>query len=242
MILRVSVFYLLTWFFLMLLGGVQQATGILPPEVGLPQWGVGIAAFLMVVLFRKDGHTLTFFSKTVPVVRYVQAAMIPLGAGLIVLLVSSFVSIKPSADAPQYGSLLAMVLWMPFGALGEEFGWRGYLHKKLDTRLRGLFSSVLVGVLWMPIHIAFLSRGLVMVVFLAVLIISYSIVLYALVQDADFGVLLASIFHLSINLTNLLFLDVIYESSFMMVNSLVWAVIAVGVVFTKKNIFLMPRE
>jgi membrane protease YdiL (CAAX protease family) len=131
---------------------------------------------------------------------------------------------------------------MPFGALGEEFGWRGYLHKKLDTRMRGLFSSVLVGVLWMPIHVAFLSRGWVVVVFLALLIISYSIVLYALVQDTDFGVLLASIFHLAINLTNLLFLDVIYEPSFMIVNSLVWAVIAVGVVFTKKNIFLLPRE
>ena len=39
-----------------------------------------------------------------------------------------------------------MVLWMPLGALGEELGWRGYLHKKLDPRIRGLFSSLLVGI------------------------------------------------------------------------------------------------
>ena len=63
MYLRVGVFYVLTWFFLMMLGGIQQATGILPPQIGLPQWGPGIAALLMLVIFRKDGFKISFFSK-----------------------------------------------------------------------------------------------------------------------------------------------------------------------------------
>jgi membrane protease YdiL (CAAX protease family) len=151
-------------------------------------------------------------------------------------------TIEPSGDAPAYGSLLSLILWMPFGALGEELGWRGYLHKKLDSRMRGVFSSLLVGLLWMPIHVAFLGEGAVFLVFLTLLIISYSVVIYALVQDTGFNVLLASIFHLAINLTNLLFLDVIYETPFMMVNAIVWTIIAVTVVFLKKDAFFASQN
>jgi membrane protease YdiL (CAAX protease family) len=240
MFLRIGIFYILTWFFLVLLGGLQQATGILP-EVGLAQWGPGIAALLMLVLFRKDGHKITFHSTGTPVLRYVYAALLPVGVSLIVFVVKSLLSIEPSADAPKYGSLLTMLLWMPLGALGEELGWRGYLHKKLDPHMRGLWSSLLVGVLWMPIHVAFFSEGAVFLLFLALLTVSYSVVIYALVQDTGFSVLLASIFHLFINIANLLFLDVIYETPFMIVNSLVWVVVAVAVVFMKKEIFFSSK-
>ena len=238
MILRISVFYVLTWFFLILLGGSQQATGLLPPEIGLAQLAPGIAALLMLVIFRKDGHQIIFLSKGISFSRYLYAALIPAGVSLVVLVIRSLMDITPSATVPIYSSLIAFILRMPFGALGEEIGWRGYLHKKLDTRLRGLFSSLIVGILWMPIHVAFLSQGPIFIFFLAILIISYSIVFYALVQDAGFNVLLASIFHLAVNLTNLLFLDVIYELSFMIVNSLVWALLAAGFVIFRRDLFL----
>jgi membrane protease YdiL (CAAX protease family) len=238
MILRIAVFYVLTWFFLILLGGSQQATGLLPPEIGLAQLAPGIAAFLMLVIFRKDGHQIIFLSKGISFSRYLYAALIPAGVSLVVLVIRSLMDITPSATVPIYSSLIAFILWMPFGALGEEIGWRGYLHKRLDTRLRGLFSSLIVGILWMPIHVAFLSQGPIFIFFLTVLIISYSIVIYALVQDTSFNVLLASIFHLAVNLTNLLFLDVIYELSFMIVNSLVWALLAAGLVIFRRDLFL----
>lgn len=241
MFLRIGVFYLLTWFFLLLLGGAQQATGLLPQEFGLAQWGPGIAAFVMLLIFRKDGHRITFFSIEIPAIRYLYAALIPVGVSLIVLLVRSLLHIEPSADAPVYGSLFLLILWMPFGAIGEELGWRGYLHKKLNPRMRGVFSSLLVGVLWMPIHVQFFSRGPIFLFFLALLIISYSVVIYALVQDTGFSVLLASIFHLAINLSNLLFLDVIYELPFMAVNALVWTVTAIIVVVTKKELFFASK-
>jgi membrane protease YdiL (CAAX protease family) len=242
MFLRIGIFYVLTWFFLLLLGGVQQETGLLPAEIGLAQWGPGIAALLMLLIFRKDGHKIVFFSKDTHVIRYLFAVLIPVGVGLVVLLISSLVPMEAPATPAPYNSLMLFVLWMPLGALGEELGWRGYLHKKLDPRMRGLFSSLLVGLLWMPIHIHFLAEGPVFVFFLALLISSYSVVIYALVQDTGFNVLLATIFHLSINLTNLLFLDVIYETPFMMVNGLVWAVVAAVVVLMKKDIFLAPKS
>lgn len=241
MFLRIGFFYVLTWFFLMLLGGVQQATGLLPPEIGLAQWGPGIAALLMLVLFRKDGHKITFFSNDTPVLRYVYAALIPMGVSLVVYLLKSLLSIEPSVDSPTYGAILPMLLWMPFGAIGEELGWRGYLHKQLDSRMRGLWSSLLVGLLWMPIHVALYGEGAVFLFFLLLTIISYSIVIYALVQDTGFNVLLASIFHLSINVSNLLFLDVIHETQFMIVNALVWVVVAIIVIFMKRELFFAKK-
>ena len=241
MVLRIGIFYVLAWFFLILLGGLQQATGILPPEIGLAQWGPGIAALLMLLLFRRDGFKITFFSKGTPILRYVYAALIPVGVSLIVYLIKSITSIQPSSDYPAYGAILTMVLWMPFGAIGEELGWRGYLHKKLDPRMRGLWSSLLVGLLWMPIHVAFYSQGAMFLFFLALLIISYSVVIYALVHDTSFNVLLAAVFHMFINLSNMLFLDVIYETPFMMINALVWVILAIWVIIMKKDIFLAAK-
>jgi membrane protease YdiL (CAAX protease family) len=240
MFARIIVFYGLTWFFLILLGGVQQAAG-LPAEISLPQWGPGLAALLMLVLFRKDGHKITVHAQETPALRYLTAALIPVGAALVLRLAASLLRIPPAEDAPAYHSLLLAVLWMPLGALGEELGWRGYLNKRLDARLGGLASSLLVGLLWMPIHIPFLQRGLLMAALLTVLLMAYSVVLYALTKETGFSVLLASVFHLVINLTNLLFLDLLYQPAFMALSAGLWALVAVVSVVLKRDLFLSGR-
>jgi hypothetical protein len=58
MFLRIGVFVALAYFFLLLLAVIQQATGLLPQDIGLPHWGSGSAALLMLVLFRKDGFKI----------------------------------------------------------------------------------------------------------------------------------------------------------------------------------------
>jgi uncharacterized protein len=241
MFLRIAIFYMLTWIFLILLSGVQQATGILPPQIGLAQLGPGVAALLMVVLFRRDAMKITFFSKETPLVRYLLAALIPAGLGLVVFLLQSIVPMETSPVPDIYSNMLLVILWIPLGALGEELGWRGYLHKKLDTRLRGLVSSVLVGLLWMPIHVTFLTQGPVFVLLLALWFIAVSIVIYALVQDIGFSVLVATIFHLVINLINLLVLDVLYVTTYWVVNVIVWAIAAAIVVYLKRDVFLASK-
>jgi len=85
--------------------------------------------------------------------------------------------IQNSATPITYDAIRRMIIWMPFGALGEE-------------------------AIFLP--------------FLALLI-------YALVQDTDFNVILTSVFHLFINLSNLLFLNIIHETSFMVLNTMVWS-------------------
>jgi len=238
MLLRMSVFYVLTWIFLVVLGGIQQEMGIPSPDISLPQWGPGIAALLMILIFRKDRHTLVFFSKDTPAARYLAAVSIPAGAALLIWLIAVLLDIQTSGNPPAYASLPLFLLWMPFGALGEEIGWRGHLHKTLDSRMRGIVSSVVVGLLWMPIHLSFFERGWVMVFLLFLLITAYSITIFALVHDRGFDILLATIFHLSINAGNLLFFDIIYETPLMVINASVWVILAAIAVMRKPSIFL----
>lgn len=241
MFLQVAIFYVLTWLLLILLGGIQEATGILPPQIGLAQWGPGVAALLMLVLYRKQGFEITFFSKDTPPLRYLWAALIPAGVGLLIFLIRSRIPMETSVLPEVYDRMLLVLIWTPLGALGEEIGWRGYLHKQLDSRLRGLVSSIVVGLLWLPIHITLLTSGSLMLVFLALWFISISMVMYALVQDTGFSVLVASIFHMAINFINLLVIDVLYEPRFWMLNGTVWAIVAVVVVLTNRERFLTPK-
>jgi hypothetical protein len=65
-----------------------------PAEISLPQWGPGLAALLMLVLFRKDGHKIIFHAKGTPALRYLSAALIPAGAALV--LCGSFFAAHPA--------------------------------------------------------------------------------------------------------------------------------------------------
>jgi hypothetical protein len=92
-------------------------------------------------------------------------------------------------------------------------------------------------VLGASLHVGLYANGAVYMVFFVLLMISYSVVLYALVVNAAFNVIIATIFHLMINVTNLFSYSVINETGFMMVNALVWGVIAVLVIIAQRSVF-----
>lgn len=240
MLIRVLVFYVLAFLFTFILGGIQQAAAISQQALILPQWGPGLAALSMLLIFRKDGHRLVVFARGVPASRYLLAALIPAGGGLLIYLLNSLLF-----HAPAFGDLTGvpwgLLLWVPLGAIGEELGWRGYLHKRLDTRLPGLASSLVVGLLWALWHVGLYQNGALYLAFFLLLMTSYTIVIYALVVDTGFNVVVAAIFHMMINVTNLFSFSVINEVGFMMLNALVWAGIAIVVVLTRRSLFTTKR-
>lgn len=239
MFLRLLVYVVLTAFFLMLFGGIQEATQI-PPELVIPQLAPGIAGLLMLLIFRKDGFKMTFLDKKTPLRHYLLAAAIPIGAALVIFLISSILQIKPSVAGAAGGSLPLAILWMPFGALGEEIGWRGYLQKKLDGHLGGLVSALVVGLLWFPIHVGFFGDGPLVIGLLVLVILAYSVVIYALTKEYQFSVLLATIFHFGINLGGLLFMRTIHEPALMLINAVVWVILAIVAVVLRKDLFFAP--
>lgn len=230
---RVVVFYFILVGAIAIIGGVQQETGILP-EVGLPQAAPAFATWVSWLIFRKDKIRLTFVSKGTPNQRYLAAVLIPMGISVVVF-VMALCFIRDLGLQSLGASLpLALWIWTPFGSLGEEIGWRGYLNKYLDTRIGGLASAVLTGVLWTFFHVQYLGNGIVFVFFLLVLIISYAVVIYAVTADQEFSILLATIFHIMINLGTFVMVNVINDLPFMMLNSLVWAAAAAYIYFTRQ--------
>lgn len=240
MVRRTVVFYVLMFVFLIMLGGSSAALGV-PDEIGLAQLGPGIAGLLMLVIFRKDGHRIAFFNRETPWQRYGYVVLIMLGGTAVTYGLSQLLRVEGTDTSYAAASLSLLLLWMPFGALGEEIGWRGYLHKYLDGRLTGIVSSLIVGLLWATMHVHFFQNGPVFMLFFVLLMISYTIVMYALLRDTGFDVLLASFFHFMINLTNLLFLDRINVLGFMIVYSLVWTAVAVITLWLKKDQFFAAK-
>ena len=77
----------------------------------------------------------------------------------------------------------------------------------------------------------------ILVVFLALWFISLSVVAYSLVQDTGFSVLVATLFHLAINLIDLLIIDVYYQPTFWVINGIVWAIVAAIFVLAKRDLY-----
>ena len=233
---RVIVFYILTFVFTILLGGVQEAASLSAETIILPQWAPGLAALVMLLIFRKDGLRITFFDRRVPASRYLLAALIPIGGAVLVYLIYRLFFGAPAAGTPTATPWI-LLLWFPLGAIGEELGWRGYLHNRLNADMVGLVSSVIVGTLWAFWHVGSYQNGALYTAFFVLLMISYTVVIYALVSRIGFNVLVAAIFHLMINAANLFSYAIVNRVDFLMVSSLVWAAIAIVVVLTRKPLF-----
>jgi membrane protease YdiL (CAAX protease family) len=191
--MRVIVFYVLTFAFTIFLGGAQEAAAVSANVVILPQLAPGIAAVLMLVIFRRDGHRLSIVDHRVPPSRYLLVAFVPAVGGLLVYLINLAVS-----DAASFGDVSgvpwALLLWMPLGALGEELGWRGYLHKRIGGGLSALLPCLIVGVLWALWHVGVYTNGAAYMAFFVTLMVSYTVVIYVLIADTGLNVLLAAIF------------------------------------------------
>ena len=232
MILRIVLFYVLTFLFTVVLGGAQEATGVAAGWLTLPQLAPGLAALVMLLLFRRDGLRLSLGMPAGPRLLLALLAAPAVAAAV-------YLAWRP-APGELPASLWLLLPGMAIGAFGEELGWRGYLHKRIDARLSPLVSSVVVGVLWALWHVGLYQNGPAYMLLLVVLMVSYSIVLYRLLAGSRFNVWLAAAFHLGINLGNLPFLGVINELSFMAVNALVWAIVAAAVIFRRRDLFLQP--
>jgi membrane protease YdiL (CAAX protease family) len=240
MILRVVVFYVLTLLFTMILGGLQQEAGLLPQMTFLPQWGPGIAGLLTMLVFRRrDGVGITFFSAGMPLLRYAGLILLPLIFGLLVYVFALLFLGRPEG-LPLTAVVLASMI---AGALGEEIGWRGYLHKRIAPHMNGLLSSLLVGLLWTAFHMHLWAGGVLYMAFAGLAFVSFSVMLYALLAGYQFNVLGATLFHVGINLAGALSFSFIEDLSlpFMMIYALVATLLAAAVVFARRDLFFAQR-
>lgn len=107
---------------------------------------------------------------------------------------------------------IPIVLWAGFyaGPLGEELGWRGFLLPELQKRFSNLKSAIIIGFIWFVWHIPLwwapfgtLVSGepisFIPVLTYFIMLMCLSIIITWLVINSKGSVLIAILFHLSIN-------------------------------------------
>ena len=235
-LIRIGVFFGIAFVFTIILSIVQQALGIDTGKISLPQFGPGLAAIVMITVFRSDNVKLTITFKGIPFLKYLAALGIPLIVPAILFLIyNQFIG--PLRFPPiNSTSLIIMLGGILLGAFGEELGWRGYAQNLLERNLNSLVAFLLVGVLWGLWHIGNFQYGPTYMLFFVLSTVSYSAVMAWLLQDTNYNVVLATLFHFAVNVGFYILQDAIADLQLMALNGFMWMGAAVVIItLNRKN-------
>ncbi|MCB0008999.1 MAG: CPBP family intramembrane metalloprotease [Anaerolineales bacterium] len=235
---KIGLFFVITFVFTMLLVIVQELLGIATTEISLPQFGPGLAALLMLRLFRKDRMKLTLTLKGEHPLKYAAALGIPLAVPLLLYLVYDWQVAPIHIQSMDSGMFVAMLGGILLGAFGEEVGWRGYAQKLLNRQLNGVAAFVIIGVLWGVWHIGNFQHGLLFMLFYVFSTIGYSAVMAWLLQGTDYNVILASLFHFGVNAGFYILQDALSDTRLVALNGVVW--LGAAILIARKRTTLLP--
>ncbi len=137
------------------------ATDLLPPEASqLGALSSSLAAIILVVVEGRRGGLRELLSRFLIWRVGLQwwafvllFAVIPSVAGLYLFDLLGGPPVDWSGLPPLYTVLPMFILYTIAAGIGEEFGWRGFLLPRLQTRHNALVSSLIVGVIWAIWHI-----------------------------------------------------------------------------------------
>jgi membrane protease YdiL (CAAX protease family) len=241
-LIRVIGFYVIAFIFTIILSIVQQASGIDAEKIVLPQFGPGLAAVAMILLFRKDDVKITIVHARIPFQKYIGSLGIPFLVSIILFLLYS-VFVRPLHVAfNDIASILVLLGGMVLGAFGEELGWRGYLQNLLNKRTNGFVAFLLVGILWGLWHVGNYQNGPLYMLFFILSTIGYSAVMAALFQGTDYSVILACLFHFSVNAGFYMLKDAIADLRVIALNAVLWTSAAIVISVRNRKEFLWFRK
>ncbi len=159
-----ALFYVVTSVVAGLLGALQPVTRIPEIVLQLTQFGPTIGVLCAFLFFRRETKTLLSgrLDFEPAIVKRVVAA-VGLAGGIFALSLLYYALIGKDAHYTHPGSLAQpfwiIVIFQFIGAASEEFGWRCFLQPLLQTRLRVVTSSLVVGVLWGLWHVGVFAEG-----------------------------------------------------------------------------------
>jgi uncharacterized protein len=197
--------YLLTWWIYPLLR--------FSPLLGIPGlFGPAVAAIIMAAVTGGKSGVKQLLSRVVlwrvGVPWYVIALGLPTVLSLATACLSYLLGVSESI---QIGALTGIELVLFVLVVGEELGWRGYALPLLLEKRSALTASLILGVLWGLWHLpTFLvpgtpQYGLPLPAFV-LLTVEYSILMTWVYLHTKGSVLIATVFHGAINLSQGLFL------------------------------------
>jgi membrane protease YdiL (CAAX protease family) len=152
--------YAISWTFLLpAYRLILAAHGSFPPLAlfgMIGSFGPSIAAVIVLLLTEgRGGVTVAFRGLTrwhVHLGWYGFALCVPIAAYIIAVVAHT--NLPADVRAGMVAVPAAFLVALPFGPLGEEFGWRGFLLPKLLRRYDVVTSTVIVGTVWAAWHVA----------------------------------------------------------------------------------------
>lgn len=97
--------------------------------------------------------------------RFLIAVLVMVAYAAFTYLLARTVDVLPT-ELPYTGGVLALyLLWQLLGALGEEFGWRGFLQPFFERRTGKIWAAVIVGLIWAAWHVDRLAQPTIFIGF-----------------------------------------------------------------------------
>ncbi|KAA0257282.1 MAG: CPBP family intramembrane metalloprotease [Chloroflexi bacterium] len=192
------------------------AAGLLPPAwIQLGALSSSVAAVVLVLIEGRKGGLRELLSRAliwrVGIRWWIFALffmIVPSVAALYVYHLLGGPSVDWSGLQPLYQIVPAFVFLTLAAGIGEEFGWRGFLLPRLQSRHNALVSGLIVGVAWATWHVPLffiegtnqyeqrLANGMLPAILgYAMFVIVQSVQFTWLFNNTKGSVLLAAVFH-----------------------------------------------
>jgi uncharacterized protein len=177
-------------------------------------FGPLVAAFLLTLLQQggkgvlqllKRGVSLRF--KKVWLIAILLLPMVLFGGAIFTTILTGQRALDLSVISnPLFALIAFFVILFTAGPLQEEFGWRGYLLPRLQTRYNALVSSLILGFFWWLWHLPavfipgkFMADNLLIFLALLVVITLTSILFTWVFNNTNGSILAAMLMHASMN-------------------------------------------
>lgn len=212
MVIIVLVYYLVTLFAAGFFGLIQPKTGIPTEVIQLTQFGPTFGVVIVMLLFRRHSlHIASGFRFNSNILRrllIVLASIVFVFAIAIGWYRIWGVSVDFVHPSDLSNPFWLIIIAQFIGAAGEEFGWRCFLQPFLQTRLKVLSASLIVGLLWGIWHVGIFSEGFMFAGLFILSTVSMSVFLGELLSRGKGNhLMLAVSFHALMNLGMLLLFD-----------------------------------
>jgi membrane protease YdiL (CAAX protease family) len=235
MFLRIGVFIVITLLFTVLLAVLQQKINLAFEKITLPQLAPAIGFIIVSLIFADLHFSVNFNLNKTVALRMLMAFVLPFLLFGIPFLIGKQAGLSVKITGDLSAVLPTMAVGLLIGAAGEEIGWRGFLQPILEKKYTVLVASIVVGTIWGLWHIGHYRNGALFMTGFLLFTVSASILIAWLLRGTHFNIIIATAFHLAVNLGfTAFFKNSLSDSKLMLINGFVW-LIPVIILFLKQE-------
>jgi membrane protease YdiL (CAAX protease family) len=238
MIWKIGLFVLITLIVTGLLATIQQKINLDFEKIVLPQLAPAIGFLIMTLLFKSMRMPIGFDFNKLIAIKSLLALGLPFLLITIAFIIGKLIGLEPKFTNDLTPLISIMLIGIIIGSVGEEIGWRSFLQPTLEKNNSVILASIIVGLIWGLWHIGHYKNGLLFMIGFLIFTISASIILAWILRETRYNIIIAVLFHTSINIGFfVLFKNSLTDSKLMIINGIVWLIPAIGIlIMTGKDL------